>query len=217
MESYSQANQDRWVYEIFKDKTEGCFFVDIGAEVGTANNNSYILEKNHNWKGICIEASENNFNHLIRYRRSTNVLCAITDYNGKCKLSGFGPGCFVSDEGIEIECRTLETVLDEVGCPTTIDYLSIDIEGYEYKALKDFNFDKYFIKLITLEHNLYVDGPANKDLLYEFLTSKGFVRVVDNAICTTPGEHYNVQFEDWYVNSKCEDILNNPLCRIQPI
>ena len=50
MEFYSQANQDRWVYEIFKDKTEGGFFVDLGAEVGTVNNNSYALEKNHNYE-----------------------------------------------------------------------------------------------------------------------------------------------------------------------
>ena len=34
---------------------------------------------------------------------------------------------------------------------TTIDFLSIDLEGQEYEALRDFNFKKYKINLLSVE------------------------------------------------------------------
>lgn len=46
---------------------------------------------------------------------------------------------------------TLARVLDLVNAPKRIDYMSLDIEGAEYHALKGFDFRRYTIDLITVE------------------------------------------------------------------
>lgn len=217
MEYYSQANQDIWVLELFKNY-ENKNYVDVGAMDGKTFSNTYPLEKYFGWSGICIEANKHSFESLKICRDSININCAVTDYVGTCKINGNGPSCYVSENGdYEIECNTLENILDSVNCPKTINYLSIDIEGYEYNALKDFNFSKYFIQVITLEHNLYIEGNKNKDRLFELLSNNGFIRVIDNAVCLDSTPHvYNQPYEDWYINVKCVDLLNNPRSKIQP-
>jgi FkbM family methyltransferase len=216
MKYYSQANQDKWVLELFKDY-ENKNYVDVGAMDGILYSNTYALE-NFRWSGICIEANRNSFNQLNNNRQSINVNCAVTDYNGICKISDNGACCHVSEHGTEeIECYRLEDILIKNNCPSIINYLSIDIEGYEYNVLKDFDFSKYFIQVITLEHNLYFEGDKNKNLLFDLLTNNGFTRVVDNALCLDTSPHvYNQPYEDWYINIKCTDLLNNPISKIQP-
>ena len=56
--------QDKWVInEIFKHK-KGGFFVDLAAADGVFQSNTYLLEKELNWKGICIEANPHLFKKL---------------------------------------------------------------------------------------------------------------------------------------------------------
>ena len=157
--------------------------------------------KNFNWSGICIEANPSVFNSLIKNRKSVNVNKAVTDYKGTCNFNA--NEYKITNEGISIDCDTLLNILDENNTPNVIDYLSIDIEGYEYIALKEFDFIKYEIGLITVEHNLYCDGDTRKNQIFELLTKNGFSRVVDNAPCLDPNpEWYNKPYEDWYVNNK---------------
>jgi hypothetical protein len=37
--------------------------------------------------------------------------------------------------------------------PKQIEYLSIDTEGNEFEIIKDFDFDMYKVKTISIEHN----------------------------------------------------------------
>jgi hypothetical protein len=81
--------------------------------------------------------------------------------------------------------------------------MSIDIEGSEFDVLKNFNFSKWQINMITLEHNLYLNGDFNKNRLYKLLTDNGFERVIEDAVCLD--EHpsvFNQPYEDWYINKK---------------
>jgi hypothetical protein len=45
----------------------------------------------------------------------------------------------------------LEKVLEHAGAPRVIDYMSLDIEGAEFHALKGFPFDKHIFLAITVE------------------------------------------------------------------
>ena len=199
---YSQANQDKWVVEFLEFKKNG-YFIELGAYDGIQTSNTYYMEKNLEWDGICVEANPTVFQTLIKNRKSININVALNDYTGEC----FFEHDKITTNGVRVPCDTLDNILTEYNCPKDIDYLSIDIEGYEYIVLKDFNFNNWNIGLITVEHNLYCDGNDRKDKLYELLTNNGFTRVVEDAPCldTNPAYH-NQPYEDWYVNNK---LLNN--------
>jgi len=197
MKYYSQSNQDKWVNEFFRSKNAG-YFVDVGAYDGIQTSNTYFFEKFLNWSGICIEANSTVFNKLVNNRNSKNIELAVTDYTGECNFSGFE----VNKNGQLVKCDTLYNILKDNDCPKVIDYLSLDIEGYEYIVLKDFNFGEYHINTITVEHNLYSDGPDRKEKIYNLLSTKGFIRVVEDAPCLDNNpQWYNKPYEDWYVNS----------------
>ena len=68
--SYSQLGQDLKVLEFYNNKLDG-FFIEIGASDGINLSNTYLLEKNHNWKGICVEPIPNN---LLSTASTVNLL-----------------------------------------------------------------------------------------------------------------------------------------------
>lgn len=198
MKFYSQANQDKWVCEFFKYKKDG-FFIEIGAYDGIQTSNTYSLEKYLNWNGICIEPELSVFSKLSKNRISKNYNVAITSYDGYCKFKNDKIDIF----GYSIKCNKLNTLLENTNCPKEIDYISIDIEGEEYNVLQCFDFNVWDIKLITIEHNLYLNGPEQKNKLYELLTRNNFIRDVDNALCLDPDpRYYGKPYEDWYINKK---------------
>ncbi len=50
----SQAGQDKFVLEALKYKKNG-YFLEIGSNKAIYFNNTYILEKSYEWKGIMVE------------------------------------------------------------------------------------------------------------------------------------------------------------------
>ena len=66
---YSQKGQDRWVIEEVSKGKRGGFFIDLAASDGISGNNTYALEKDYGWKGLCIEANENLFQKLNKNRK----------------------------------------------------------------------------------------------------------------------------------------------------
>jgi FkbM family methyltransferase len=195
---YSQSNQDKWVVEFYNSKKNG-YFVDLGAYDGIQTSNTFYLEKNLNWGGICVEANPRVYEVLIKNRKSKNVNVALNDYVGEC----FFLGDKITTHGIKVPCNLLSNVLIENNCPNNIDYLSIDIEGYEYTVLKDFDFNRWNIGMMTVEHNLYCDGNDRKNKIYNLLTKNGFERVVEDAPCLDKNPlYFNKPYEDWYINKK---------------
>jgi hypothetical protein len=77
--------------------------------------------------------------------------------------------------------------LDKYDSPREIDYLSIDTEGSEYEILKEFNFNKYIFRVITVEHNYM---PV-RQRLNDLLIGAGYIRKFE-AISGV---------DDWYVYS----------------
>ena len=201
---YSQAGQDEWVNQIFNGKRNGTF-LDIGAYDGLESSNTAFFEKELAWTGICIEANRGAYDKLAVNRTSKNVFAAVSNYDG---VINFGNDSIL-DSGTEVPCKTLNTILKECNAPKFIDYLSIDVEGHEFTILDAFDFDRWRIGAMTVEHNLYCWGDANKIRLYELLTSKGYTRVVEDAPCLdTNPMYYQQPYEDWYVNSTILEKVN---------
>lgn len=195
MNSYSQAGQDEWVMQMLGHPQTG-FFVEVGAYDGIQTSNTYALEQ-AGWKGVCIEANPDVFELLRQNRASTNIHAAATDGTGSVWFAGdriVGEG-----EGTKVRGGALDDLLWEVRAPRTIDYLSIDIEGGELDVLSNFDFDEFYIRLMTVEHNLYCEGPGPKDALFELLSGAGFIRVREDVKCLDPNPLYHLQpYEDWY-------------------
>lgn len=159
--SMSQAGQDYWVYgEVFNEKCNG-YFLDIGANDGVYMSNTFLLEKRYGWNGICIEADPAIFKEL-KNNRSSNCVHACIDSHEKevsFAMRGIFGGIVAEDcnnttgESSVFTLRTsaLIEVLDQNNAPCVIDYMSIDIEGAEDRALLQFPFSKYQFNCMTIE------------------------------------------------------------------
>ena len=70
--SFSQLGQDLKVLKHYNNKYNG-FFIEIGASDGIELSNTYLLETQYGWKGICCEPIPNKFEKLVKNR--PNALC----------------------------------------------------------------------------------------------------------------------------------------------
>jgi len=187
----SQIGQDKFIDEYF-DKKEGLTFLDIGAHDGVSISNTFFLEKERKWKGICVEAQPSEFQKLKSNRNCTCVNVAVSDYNGETDfiyvegyanmLSGISDDYNLSHmqrirnevstyggaiNTIKVPVRTLQSILDEHNTHE-IDFCSIDTEGSEFNIIKSIDFDKTEIKVFIIENNY---GEKN---IEEFLVEKGY-------------------------------------------
>lgn len=192
---YSQSQQDFWILTQNNFKKNG-IFIDVGAYDGVQTSNTYTLETYFNWNGICIEANQDAYLKLNQNRKSINVYGAVTNYDGNISFHGDK----IVANGASTPCFKLNSILEQnFDDKIEIDYLSLDVEGHEYTILESLDFNKWKIKYLTVEHNLYINGPENKNKIFELLISKGYTRVVDNAVCLdTNPNWYNQPYEDWY-------------------
>lgn len=187
----SQIGQDEFIDNFFQKK-EGLIFLDIGAHDGVSLSNTYFLEKNRNWSGICIEPQPSEFEKLKNNRNCVCLNVAISDYEGETNfthIEGYANMLSGIDENyderhrnriqsevevyggkinnIKVTVKKLQTILDEENL-LDIDFCSIDTEGSEFKILKSIDFSRTNIKVFIIEKN-YNDFSVRN-----FLESKGY-------------------------------------------
>ena len=172
-EQYSQGGQDIYVTRILKKKRDG-YFVEVGAINGIMMSNTYLLEKNYGWKGLCIEANPYRIDELTTNRPNAvcietavfsqsnleldftlvpiDVLNAITEYEDTCVD-------FITENGtiIKVNTKTLNDIFIANNSPNVIDYLSIDTNGTEDKVLEGIDFTKYTFNIITVETSSIIE------------------------------------------------------------
>ena len=81
MEFKGQVGQDKWVCDRLGYKIGG-YFMDIGAYDGVKLSNTYCLEKELGWDGVCIEPAKGAFMKLINNRSCLCIRNAISDSIG---------------------------------------------------------------------------------------------------------------------------------------
>lgn len=169
--SVSQLGQDLWVLEKTAYKRGG-FFVEFGATDGVLLSNTWLLEREFGWQGICAEPNPKFFAKLKTNRQCTVSDCCISGETGKpvefIFADAYGGSQEYAKEDMHSEKRaayraagqvaTLNTIslndfLVDLGAPRKIDYLSVDTEGSEFEILQTFPFDQWDIRLLTIEHN----------------------------------------------------------------
>ena len=198
--SYSQLNQDNNVLEFFNHK-KNLYFLDIGANDGISFSNTYKLEKEYNWKGICSEPLPRLYNDLKKCRNvkidtnavysksgltldftdaDSHMFSGITDCISKHKD-------FIGNnkKNIKVKTITLDKLLKKYKSPKIIHYMSLDTEGSEYEILKSVNYKNNKFIYINLEHNY--EEPKRTEIR-KLLEKNGYLYKGEN------------QFDDDYIH-----------------
>ena len=184
---FSQAGQDKVIKNHFFPNKKNGFFLEIGAYDGIEGSNCFHFEKFLNWNGIAFEPSKvqyeklkNNRNCKILNKAMSNSIVEV-DFveviEGLTQMSGIKNENYTAEKIIkkngqsktEISKIITTTFDQEVSIDQEIDYLSIDIEGGELSVLETIDFEKYTIKVVSVENNL-----PDKFNFNSFFISKNF-------------------------------------------
>jgi FkbM family methyltransferase len=172
--------------DVYKHKKNG-YFVEIGAYDGIALSNTYLLETQYAWSGICIEPIPEKYEQLVKNRKaicsskalySMSGLELVFDNATDAMLSGISShiDCHKhivnrSKKQITVETLTLTDLLDQHNAPKFIEYMSLDVEGSELEVLRGLDFNRYQFGLIHTEHN-YCEPRRSQ--IRHLLTSNGY-------------------------------------------
>jgi FkbM family methyltransferase len=196
MKSRSQLGQDLLVLEFYNHTRNG-YFLEVGAHNGVLFSNTYLLETEYGWTGICMEPTPHNFAKLVESRPGsycsnkaayhTSGLTVEFDVANNCdSVSGISANIdchkvFVdyNKTTIRVETTTLSDLLRVQNAPSFIHYMSLDTEGSEYDILRGFPFDTHIVGLLHIEHN-HVE--PRRTLIRELLRSKGYVFTGANGV-----------------------------------
>jgi len=178
----SQVFQDMFVLMALDGKTKGKY-LEIGAHEPIVHSNTYILEKDFDWKGISLEIDNNLVN---KFNGTRDNFCLLQDATN----------------------ANYDKILSDTNWGTDWDYLQLDCEpaNNTFKALSQIPFEKYRFAVITYEHDYHCDNTKSyRDKSRKYLESKGYELVVDNI--STDGKS---SFEDWWVHPDLVDknVLN---------
>ena len=206
--NYSQIGQDLEVLKFYNNKKDG-YFIEIGASDGISLSNTYILEKNYGWTGICVEPIPSDFEKLQKnrsclcydyavYNTSNLVLpFAIKNFN-MCSglVNTLDNEVVINDviynrdvnhdlnQIINVKTISFSDLLKKSDAPKFIEYLSIDTEGSELEILSSIDFNTYKFGMIDVEHN-FVEPRRSK--IRELLEKNNYIYNKEN------------QFDDNYI------------------
>jgi hypothetical protein len=164
--SYSISNVDLVIERIFKNKNDG-IYIDVGCNHPIKYNNTYLLYKK-GWHGLNIDLDKKSIDQFNKLRkRDINILTLVTStdneekelyyYHERSAINTISKELAKSrnqrhKEIKKIKGISLNSIIENSKFKESkINLLSIDIENYEYEALKNFNFDKYEIDVIVTE------------------------------------------------------------------
>jgi FkbM family methyltransferase len=201
--SRAQLFQDVWIVYEFKGRRGG-FFVEFGAADGVTLSNTHYLEKQFGWTGILAEPGRANYPSLPRnrdcfidrrcvwMRSGEEVTFNETEVAHFSTIDSFSESDHHAPQRTGgnryvVETVSLNDLLSQWSAPRRIDYISIDTEGSELEIIKAFDFEKYDVRAITIEHN----HTANREPIQEILSKNGFVRKFEALS----------RWDDWYLKS----------------
>ncbi len=198
-----------------RERSDGkpCMFLDIGTDDGISLSNTYFYEKELGWKGLLFEPNSDMYLEAIKIRTNPVLNIALSNRNGIAQfrrvkgysrtLSGLvetHDPAYTGEQGriqkeirghggsfevIDVVTLDLNTVLGMYDM-NEFEFASLDTEGSELLILEKFDFEKFNIKIFTMENNF--DTAYHR----EFMHSKGYKL------------HSKIVIDDIYVKMGCE-------------
>jgi hypothetical protein len=186
MNSYSQSGQDLFVLAATNNKHHG-YFLEIGSNHPSYNNNSFLLETQYKWKGLMVEYDKS-FETSYKTLRSNSI--------------------YVINDARVVNYRE---ILDSNNFPTNMDYLQIDLDVDNKSTLDTLRlleqrvFDKYKFATITFEHDIYSGNFFDtREISRKIFEKRGYVLAFPDVTVYWNGKHQ--PFEDWYIHP---DLVSN--------
>jgi hypothetical protein len=176
--THNTTDQESFIIDILKQKRNG-HYVELGAAHYSNGNNTYLLEKEYDWKGVSFEIVESMKDDFNANRSNPCMGDALSfNYTDYFEKNNF---------------------------PKQIDYLQVDIDaGYDIygrpvgnnhwtlQGLIAIPLNTYRFTLITFEHdaNMYWKNTTIRDAQREILDSFGYSLIQRSY------------HEDWWVDPK---------------
>lgn len=181
----SEYGEDRWIAEHIKLPEKGVY-LDVGAGHPQFMSNTAFL-RTMGWTGLAVDANPayaEHWNRLVYNQSPTNPTCPF-----KCAVISTLPQerfefrenvatSRISATGTLTPAVTLKSLLDKHAI-SHVDFLSIDIEGWEYYAFQTLGIP--WPKIIVAEYNTApvseMDEPKDFRLLEQLLESDRYSAV----------------------------------------
>lgn len=164
-------------------------FVDVGANDPVLNSQTYQLER-LGWSGILIEPIPACAARL-RAERKARVFegaCGAQEQVMNLHIDGvysslLGAKVAVPDRATQVRVRRLDDIISDAGFDH-VDFVSIDVEGFELDVLRGFALEQWRPKLLLIE-----DHVADLSL-HRHLTARGYKLVRRTGVNAwyVPGE-----------------------------
>ena len=203
---YADNGEDVVIQGLFDHKNEG-FYIDVGCYHPIRASLTHLLYKK-GWKGVNIDISEDSIN-LFKIARPNdkNINIGIADtvgedfYYQSSHINQANSFKHYDDvKKVKVQITTLDTIIKNLGIEK-IDFLNIDVEYRDFKALQGLNLNNVRPSLIAIEDNDAYDiaDVTNSDI-YKYMTNKEYF-LYSKLNCT------NFYLDKRY-KSNLNDILN---------
>lgn len=186
--------------EKYLDYDDG-FYVELGANDGVTQSNTFYFELKRYWRGVLIEPSPHNYIRCRQARGAKNAVfcnaCVPFGYAQKYVDIAYANLMSVSESlAIDLDstddhlksgqqhlpqgedvfrfgalAAPLSALLDTAHAPKVIDLLSLDVEGAELEVLKGVDFQRHRFKFLLIE-------SRKIDVISDYLSAKGY-RLID--------------------------------------
>jgi FkbM family methyltransferase len=198
--SYSQHGEDIILDDLLHNKKNG-FYIDVGAYDPYRFSNTMRFYK-RGWKGINIEPNTVNWKLFEMYReKDVNLNIGIGKKEGVLTFYTMDPptlSTFSQDQAIEyqkkgfqivsktkVQIIPLRNVIKKYSKGRKIDFLSVDVEGFEMEVLKSNDWKTNRPSIICIETaNPNTEGSEQLDTIRSFLEKQGYAFIMnhkDNA------------------------------------
>jgi len=187
--SFAQYGEDKIIDKLLNNKKTG-FYIDIGSNhPDKLSNTKRFYQKG--WSGINIELNPISFNAFEKRSRDINLNIGIggrgnqvlefycfdadtlSTFSEEAKDEYIAHGYRLIDQ-VKVKVESLENIYENYCQDKQIDFISIDVEGFEMEVLKSNDWKRYKPTLIILESNGSIDNP---NVLYnhvDFLRPLGY-------------------------------------------
>ena len=203
---YADNGEDIIIQGLFNHKKNG-FYIDVGCYHPVRASLTHLLYKK-GWKGVNIDISKDTINLFnIARPNDKNINIGIADKEGEdfyyqsSHINQANSFKFYDNvKKVKVQITTLDNIIKNLGIEK-IDFLNIDVEYRDFKALQGLNLNNVRPSLIAIEDNDAYDiaDVINSDI-YKYMTNKEYF-LYSKLNCT------NFYLDKRY-KSNLNDILN---------